>query len=75
MLNCETNCNVSTLPNGVNDILIDGFYCPYTINPHRDSNKGGGLAIYVNHRVCDEEDLEVLDIGLDPLPLLVNTCS
>lgn len=62
---CETNCNVDTLPNGVNDILIDGFYCPYTINPHRDSNKGGGLAIYVNHRVCDEQDLEVLDLGLD----------
>ena len=62
---CETNCNVDNLPNGTNDILIEGFYSPYTLNPHRNSNKGGGLAIYVNRRVCGEEDLELLNLELD----------
>ena len=72
---CETNCNTDNLPNNYNDILIDGFHKPFTQNPYRKSNKGGGLAIYVNRRVCDESDLELLDIKLDHNPNLSTTPS
>ena len=61
----ETNCNVDCLPNGLNDIVIDGFHTPFTQNPNRASNKGGGLSIYVHQRVCDNTDLELLDLKLD----------
>ena len=58
---CETNCIPDNLPNGVRDILIDDFYEPITSNPTRKSGKGGGLAIYVNKRVCDMKDIEIFD--------------
>ena len=70
---CETSCNVESLPNGINDTILDGFYSPILQNPHRASNRGGGLATYVNHRVCAESDIELLDIKLDPPPQ--NTAS
>ena len=69
---CETNCNVENLPNSYNDILIDGFHKPFIQKPGRDSNKGGGLAIYVSERVCDESDLELLDIKLEHAPNVNN---
>ena len=62
----ETNCDIATLPNGIDDVLLDGFYPPLTQKPYRASNKGGGLAIYVNERVCDDSNLELLDIKLEP---------
>ena len=39
---CETNCNVDVLPNGLNDLLIEGFHEPLIQRPHRKSNRGGG---------------------------------
>ena len=60
---CETGIDVSNLPNGIDDITIDGFYNPLTTKPARDSNKGGGLAVYVNHRVCNETDTVKLDLN------------
>ena len=39
---CETNCNVDTLPNGFDDLTIDGFYSPFIQKPRRHSNLGGG---------------------------------
>lgn len=65
---CETSCNTDTLPNGLSDITLDGFHKPFVQKPYRDSNKGGGLAIYVNHRVCEEADIESLDLGIDIEP-------
>lgn len=65
---CETNCNVDNLPNGINDIMISGFYAPVIKKPSRDTNKGGGLAIYVNHRVCEEEDFEMLVLRGHDIP-------
>ena len=62
---CETSCDVDTLPNNIDDITLDGFYNPFISKPARASNKGGGLAIYVNKRVCDETDLEMLDLGFE----------
>ena len=55
----ETNCDLSTLPNGIDDLLLDGFYTPLIQKPYRQSNKGGGLAFYVNHRVCDDINYEL----------------
>lgn len=47
----EINCDPATLPNGLNDIKLEGFHNPITQKPYRASNKGGGLAVYINHRV------------------------
>ena len=54
----ETNCISGKLPNGISDILLDGFYEPIVQDPIRKSGKGGGLAIYVNKRVCSPENIE-----------------
>ena len=62
----ETNCDPENLPNGTNDVKLDGFHKPYTKKPIRDSNRGGGLAIYVNMRVCEEENLEPILISPTP---------
>ena len=61
----ETNCDLSTLPNGIDDLLLDGFYTPLIQKPYRQSNKGGGLAFYVNHRVCDDINYELLELNLE----------
>lgn len=63
---CETNCDVDNLPNNYNDITLDSFYKPIIQKPYRNSNKGGGLAIYVNERVCEENDIDIIDITIDP---------
>ena len=54
----ETNCISGKLPNGISDILLDGFYEPIVQDPIRKSGKGGGLAIYINKRVCSPENIE-----------------
>ena len=52
----EINLIKEKLPNGISDLLLPGFHEPIVQNPLRTSGKGGGLAIYVNKRVCDDED-------------------
>ena len=64
----ETNCDVDTLPNAYNDITIENFHKPVLQSPYRASNRGGGLAIYVHTRVCDETDLGKLSLELEPPP-------
>ena len=54
----ETNCSLSKLPNGINDIILDDFYEPILQDPARKSGRGGGLAIYINKRVCSLEQIE-----------------
>ena len=54
---CETSCNPETLPNGMDDLILEGFHPPIVQNPLRASNRGGGLAIYINKRLCDEENI------------------
>ena len=54
----ETNCIIDKLPNGIHDLILDGFYEPQVQAPRRSSGKGGGLAIYVNKRVCDYDNIE-----------------
>ncbi len=62
----ETNCIVEKLPNGLNDLLLEGFHEPLVLPPIRASGRGGGLAIYVNKRVCDDTNIESLDINPEP---------
>ena len=63
----ETNTLVEKLPHGINDLLLDGFHEPLIAPPKRSSGKGGGLAIYVNTRVCDNaEDIKPFDPNPDP---------
>ena len=55
----ETNCILDKLPNGISDLELDGFYEPIVQDPIRKTGKGGGLAIYVNKRVClDNDEIE-----------------
>ena len=62
----EANCRIDKLPNGIEDLTLDGFHEPFLQEPVRKSGKGGGLAIFVNKRVCDYENLEKFKIELDP---------
>ena len=64
----ETGCNIDCLPNGLDDIIIEGFHEPLIMNPVRKSNKGGGLAVYINKRVCASEEFEQLDKPIDQDP-------
>lgn len=59
----ETNCDPDLLPNGINDITLDGFHMPSYKKPSRVSNRGGGLITYVNKRVCDEDDIKTLEFS------------
>jgi exonuclease III len=61
----ETNCIVEKLPNGINDLIIEGFHPPITQAPARLTGRGGGLAIYVHERVCSVDDVERIDLGSD----------
>ena len=54
----ETNLLQDKLPNGINDLVLDGFYEPLLRDPIRSSGRGGGLAIYINTRVCEFENIE-----------------
>ena len=70
---CLNECNLKKdmLPNGTSDLLLEGFHEPIIQEPIRASGKGGGLTIYVNKRVCDEDDIE----EFDPNPEPANTCG
>ena len=52
----ETNCIKEKLPNGISDVTLPGFHDPILQNPIRRTGKGGGLAIYVNKRACNDAD-------------------
>ena len=67
----ETNCALNKLPNGLNDITLDGFHEPILQDPIRSSGRGGGLVIYVHKRVVDSDKIERFNPNPDPL----NTCG
>jgi exonuclease III len=58
----ETNCNLDKLANGIDDLNIEGFHPPIIQAPMRKSCRGGGLATYINRRVCSEDEFSKLDI-------------
>ena len=61
----ETNCDVDQLPNGIENVIIDGFHEPILQKQMRSSNRGGGLAIYVNVNLCTAENFEKFIIPED----------
>ena len=65
----ETNCNLSKLANGMDDLLIEGFHPPIFQAPARKSCRGGGLLTYVNKRVCNSSD-DIESLTLHPEPSL-----
>jgi len=62
----ETSCNIAKFPNGLDDLLIDGFHPPVHQAPARASHRGGGLLTYVNKRVCSADDIESVRLDLQP---------
>ena len=61
----ETSCNTDKLANGLDDLLIEGFHPPIVQSPVRQSGRGGGLATYVNKRVCSVEDINKIDLNFE----------
>ena len=57
LLFSETNCVLENLPNGKNDLVLEGFHDPIVQDPIRLSGKGGGLVIYVNKEVCEFDNI------------------
>ena len=55
----ETNCNVETLAFNGNELELEGFHAPFIQAPARASNRGGGLAIYINKKLCEFSDIQV----------------
>ena len=73
ILNCdvicfnETNCILDKLPNGIDDLQLEGFHAPILQEPVRKSGKGGGLAIFINKKVGGPENIEKFDVSsIDP---------
>ena len=54
----ETNCTLTKLPNGVIDVILENFHEPILQDPIRKTGRGGGLALYINKKVCDQEQIE-----------------
>ena len=54
----ETNCTFKKLPNGVTDIILENFHEPILQDPIRKTGRDGGLALYINKKVCDQEQIE-----------------
>ena len=67
----ETNLNFSKLPNGMNDITLDGFHEPIVQDPIRKSGRGGGLIMYINKNVVDADKIEFFQ----PNPEPTNACG
>ena len=53
----ETNVDPSCLPFNGSELILENFHKPYLQSPARASNKGGGLAIYVNKQLTNVKNL------------------
>ena len=62
----ETCANVEKLANGIDDLHIEGFHPPVHQAPARSSHRGGGLLVYINKRICEEDDIESIALEEDP---------
>ena len=56
----ETNCDPLSLPFNGNELILEGFYKPIIQSPARSSNRGGGLAIYINKNLTAETNCKVM---------------
>ena len=57
----ETSCNPENAPGGLCDFELIGFHPPILQNPARNTNRGGGLAIFINENLCNPDDFHILD--------------
>ena len=57
----ETMCSVEDLPFKGKELELENFHPPFVQKPARDSNRGGGLVIYLNKKLCSYNDCKVLD--------------
>ena len=55
----ETNCNLETLAFNGKELELEGFYPPFIQAPARASNRGGGLAVYINKKLCEFSDIQI----------------
>ena len=62
----ETNCIFDKLPNGMDDIRLEGFHDPIVKSSFRASGKGGGLVSFINKRVCESHDIQEFFPNPDP---------
>ena len=59
---CETNIDPSETTMGNHDLYnLSGFNTPIFQKPARMSNKGGGLAIYINSNKFNEDSIKIVD--------------
>ena len=56
----EINLDPQNLTFGVSELTLNGFHPPFIQAPARASNKGGGLAIYVNKSLTTVSNCKVL---------------
>lgn len=56
----ETCCSIVRLPFGGTELKLDSFHPPIIQSPARSSSKGGGLIIYINNKLCSENDYKIL---------------
>ena len=65
----EINLNPHNLPFKGDELILENFHKPIIQSPARASNKGGGLAIYVNKNLTAEANCKImtdLSYNLDP---------
>ena len=55
----ETNCDPTELPFKGQELSLEGFHPPITQKPARDTNKGGGLAIFVSSKLCEFSNISL----------------
>ena len=55
----ETNCNPENLPFKGSELELEGFHPPFLQAPARASDRGGGLAIYINKNLCELSEIQV----------------
>ena len=60
MLN-ETNCDPESLFGGVDALRLPGFHVPILQKPSRESNRGGGIAIYLNEHLCGSDNYSIIN--------------
>ena len=59
---CETNIDPEETLMGTHDLYsLEGFNSPIFQKPSRNSNRGGGLAIYINSNKFDDDCIKILD--------------
>ena len=50
------------MPNGIEDLNLEGFHPSIIQKPARKTCKGGGLSMYLNKNLCNEDDFEIFDL-------------